>query len=277
MIRPLEDYWAYPVPRLMQTVGEAITERNPRVFTRLVQKISAALLTGTYRHEGAAWDPLQEGEGRALDVLPPDVMPGETQKPYFEVLVVTRSDLSTWERARGDLKRLRRPEDSFHYERVQVGSFEDGAIGTIFNHNIQAVVLYDGFQFNSRHDLAVLRDFLLRSSGVDPSNIAPGALATTLARLIKCYRPELDIYLLTDRAVPNFSRFHDVFRDNPQAASNEGHMRPAFFMAYDESNCELVPLARPQIDERLKSLPSWSRQTSSFRTRRDSPSWCPAR
>ena len=200
-IRPLEDYWAYPGPRLLATLAEATEEHNAGVFARLVQKISIALLTGIYRHEAAAWDPLQEGEGRPLDVLPPDAQGGEAYKPYFEVLVVTPADPSTWERARGDLKRLRRPEDVFHYEIVQVGSFEDGVIGTMFNHNVQAVVIYDGFQFRSRHGLAVLREFLVRHHQVDPTAIAPGALATTLARLVKNYRPELDLYLLTDRAV----------------------------------------------------------------------------
>ena len=55
--------------------------------------------------------------------------------------------------------------------------------------------------------------------------------------------------------LPNFSRFHDVFRDDASGASNEGHMREAFFMAYDEANCEFVKLASPDIDERLKNGP----------------------
>jgi arginine decarboxylase len=62
--------------------------------------------------------------------------------------------------------------------------------------------------------------------------------------------------LMTDVPdLPNFSRFHDAFRDNPKAVSNEGHMRPAYFMAYDESNCEFVKLASKEIDERLKKGP----------------------
>jgi arginine decarboxylase len=209
-INPMESYWAYPGPRLMATVRETIDEASAAVFARLVQKISNALLTGSYRHDVAAWDPLQESEARPLDVLPPDVQTGEAHKPYFEVLVVTPNDPSTWERARNDLKRLRRAEDLFHYEIVQVGSFEDGAIGTIFNHNVQAVVLYDGFQFRSHHELPMMRDFLVRNLSVDPAAIAPGALATTLARLIKNYRPELDIYLLTDRAVEKLAGSEEV-------------------------------------------------------------------
>jgi arginine decarboxylase len=55
--------------------------------------------------------------------------------------------------------------------------------------------------------------------------------------------------------LPNFSRFHDAFREKPKARSNEGHMRPAFFMAYDESNAEFIPLHSKEIDERLKKGP----------------------
>jgi arginine decarboxylase len=63
--------------------------------------------------------------------------------------------------------------------------------------------------------------------------------------------------LMTDVPdLPNFSRFHDVFRDNPKGASNEGHMRPAFFMAYDEANCEFVKLGSKDIDSRLKNGPA---------------------
>src|SRR5215475_8470480 len=191
----LEDYWAYPGTRLMTTVRDALKEGNAAVFARVVQKISNALLTGSYRHETGAWDPLEEGEGRVADVLLPEVQQGNGQKPYFEALVVTPNDPRGWERARNDLRRLRRPEDSFVFEIVQVGSFEDGCLGAIFNMNVQAVVLYDGFEFRSRHDLPVMRDFLVRHLRIDPNSVAPGALATTLARSIKGFRPELDIYL----------------------------------------------------------------------------------
>ena len=56
--------------------------------------------------------------------------------------------------------------------------------------------------------------------------------------------------------LPNFSRFHDAFRDNPKAASNEGHMRPAFYHGLrrgrtaSSSSC-----ASKDIDDRLKNGP----------------------
>jgi arginine decarboxylase len=46
-----------------------------------------------------------------------------------------------------------------------------------------------------------------------------------------------------------------VFRDHPKGTSNEGHIREAFFMAYDQGNCEFLKLASHEIDERLKNGP----------------------
>jgi arginine decarboxylase len=206
----LEEYWAYPGGRLMGTLGETLAARNAGTFARLAQKISSALLTGAFRHDAASWDPLEDREGRAPDLLPPDVQPGETGRPYFEVLVVTPNDPRGWERSRTELRRLRRPEDPFTYEVVQVGSFEDGVLGVVFNTNVQAVVLYDGFAFRSRHDLPVMRDFLARHLAVDPASLAPGALATALAAAVKRIRPELDVYLLTDRAVEQLAGSDEV-------------------------------------------------------------------
>jgi arginine decarboxylase len=55
--------------------------------------------------------------------------------------------------------------------------------------------------------------------------------------------------------LPNFSRFHDAFRDDPKSKTSEGHMRAAYYMAYDAASCEYIKLNDKQIDERLKSGP----------------------
>jgi arginine decarboxylase len=55
--------------------------------------------------------------------------------------------------------------------------------------------------------------------------------------------------------LPNFSYFHDRFRDQPKGTTLEGNMRTAFYMAYDHEGCEHVKLMSPEIDRRLKSGP----------------------
>jgi arginine decarboxylase len=200
-VAPLEAFYAYPGPRLLGAIDEALAERNAGICVRLVQHISDALLTGAYRHDAAVWDPLHEEVTRTPELLPPDLQGGNGHRPYFETLVVTPSDPAQWERARHELRRLRRPDDLFVYELVQVGSFEDAVLATICNFNVQAVVIRDGFEYRSRYEAPALREFLLRHLHGEDASTEPGSLATALARAIKRYRPELDVYLLTDRAV----------------------------------------------------------------------------
>jgi arginine decarboxylase len=59
--------------------------------------------------------------------------------------------------------------------------------------------------------------------------------------------------LITDVPdLPNFSRFHDAFRENPKSKTNEGDMRAPFFLAYDEKNCTHVKLHSKEIDDLVK-------------------------
>ncbi len=53
--------------------------------------------------------------------------------------------------------------------------------------------------------------------------------------------------------LPNFSRFHDAFRENPQSKTNEGDMRTPFFLAYDAKNCTHVKLHGQEIDDLVQS------------------------
>ena len=55
--------------------------------------------------------------------------------------------------------------------------------------------------------------------------------------------------------LPDFSRFHDAFRDDPKSATAEGHMRSAYYMAYDASACEYLKLNDKAVDERLRNGP----------------------
>jgi arginine decarboxylase len=62
--------------------------------------------------------------------------------------------------------------------------------------------------------------------------------------------------LMTDVPdLPNFSHFHDVFRQDAGRQTNEGDIRTGFYTAYDAAGCEYIRLADPEIDRRLKDGP----------------------
>jgi arginine decarboxylase len=201
----IEFCWAYPGPRLLNAISEALERRDPSGFARLVQKVARALLTSDFRRDQVSWEVGGEASAPGVDTLPPDLESAGAAKPYFEVLIVTPTDPSTWERAREDIRRMRRVDDPFHYEVVHVGSFEDAALAVMTNDILQAVVIIDGFQYGSRHEIPDLQAFLARYIKVDTSSVAPGELAMALAKAVKNYRPELDIYMLSDRAVESIA------------------------------------------------------------------------
>jgi arginine decarboxylase len=60
------------------------------------------------------------------------------------------------------------------------------------------------------------------------------------------------VHSLTEElpALPDFSRFHDVFRTNPDKTP-AGDLRTAFFLAYDENKCEYFPLHGNEIDKAI--------------------------
>ena len=103
---------------------------------------------------------------------------------------------------------------------------------------------------NTRSDVANLLKVLVEiSKGIEERLRSDGGAtrAAFVARVKSLMEDVPDL--------PNFSRFHDRFRDDPKGKTLEGDMRSAFYMAYDSERCEHVKLMSPEIDKRLKSGP----------------------
>jgi arginine decarboxylase len=199
-LQPLEDLCAYPGPALMAQVHQRLQTEDWTGLARLVQRISAALLAGNYRDDQEVWKAEPDGDVQAPDILPPSIGRGHGHRPYFEVLHVSPADRSMWPEIREVFRRLRRADDEFVYEPVVVGSFEDAVLAVVFNPNIQAVVISDGFAYPSRYSVPVLREILTRQVQLAEST-REGDLGILLAQMVRRWRPELDVYFTTDRDV----------------------------------------------------------------------------
>jgi arginine/lysine/ornithine decarboxylase len=194
-----EGFFAYPGPELLKTVEDRISSGDATGTVRLVRNMSNALLTHSYRSSVGDWDKEEESVKSITDRVPVEAK--AAHRPYFEVLMVSPSRTSAWTDRARDFRKLRRPQDRFVYETVFVGSFEDAVLGVILNGGLEAVVVYDDIPFASVHNSPLLRQFLataLAATGVDPKGLQQGL---TLAQSLKLIRPELDIYLLSDREV----------------------------------------------------------------------------
>jgi len=216
-VLPLEDFFAYPGARLMKRLAERIAADDALAVARLVRRMSAALLSGSYRHDNADSEMNDDGNGGLPERLPGSLEGAVVHRPYFETLFVTPAPAASLPKIAEEIRRLRRVEDQTVYEPVLVGTLEDALLATILNGKIEAVVIFDGIPIPSQHNVPLLRDFLTTHHKLDTSSIAPREVGVTLARLIKRVRPELDIYLLTDREVeklagdPSASMIRRVF------------------------------------------------------------------
>lgn len=198
-LKELEDFQAYPGRSLMKTLSDRIDADDASGTARLAQQLSRALLTRSYREDPSEWEAAEEGVSAEASAM--RLPSTEGHKPYFEVLVVNPTPSSRWAAASQDLRRLRRSQDQFTYETVMVGNFEDALIAAAVNYNIEAVVIADGFSFHSQHKAPLLRGYLETNGVAEAAKAVPGEYGTMLARMIKKFRPELDIYLLSDRHV----------------------------------------------------------------------------
>jgi arginine decarboxylase len=205
-IQPLESYWAYPGHALLAEARELGSNGDAIAFARLTERISRALLRGSYRHDRSVWETAEETERDEEPAGPAYVSDTGERRHYFEVLIVRDGlTLEQVQRNTEQLRKLRRPEDPFVYEPVFVPSFEDAIIGTLFNFNVQSVVIYEGFQYRSQFSLPILRSQLARHLPTNIESIAPDALTTGLAGAIRQLRPELDVYILTNAAVESLA------------------------------------------------------------------------
>ncbi|MDM0015372.1 decarboxylase [Variovorax sp. J22P168] len=198
-LEPLEGFWAFPGLQRMRRLRQLQAEGDLAAFVTAVHRIKLAIFSGSYRRDAAAWNIDEEAEGDVGERIPPGLVADRVSRPYFEVLTVSL-EATRDANVQREVRKLRRPEDGFTYELVQSFSFEDAVVATIVNGNLQAVVIYDGFQFRSKHEMPAVRELVrrfghIRDDGLQHDN---GLL---LAGAIKRIRPELDIYLVTERNV----------------------------------------------------------------------------
>jgi arginine decarboxylase len=197
-IEPVEEYYAYPGALLLGALKERIARNDASGAAQLGRRISNALLTRSYRDRPGEWDVHDDtATSEVADVLPPLQAEVGAHRPYFEVLFVNSQPAARWPALAAELRKLRRPEDDFIYEPVFVGSFEDAFCAAAINPAIISAVLAEGFPYRSRHDAPVLRSVLDPLGEPETSDESALRLAQTLKRI----RPELDIFLLSDRQV----------------------------------------------------------------------------
>ncbi|HEX5012010.1 MAG TPA: decarboxylase [Planctomycetota bacterium] len=196
-LRPFESFQAFPGPRLMAALEERVGSGDAQGTLRIVQRVIGSLMSRGYRAEGG--DGESDEEATLAERVLPTTARESGSRPYFEVAFVTPAPPARWAHQAQQIRRLRRPQDEFIYEPVMVGSFEDALLAVILNVNLEALVIYDGFLFDSLHDVPLFKSWIEARLPAGARDAAAGDYGLLLARVVKQVRPELDLYLLADR------------------------------------------------------------------------------
>ena len=95
-VAAIEEFHGYPGPHLMAALRNRAEADDAAGTAALAWRISAALLTRSFRQHAADWDPHGEISSAVPDVLPPSMGRHEASAPYFEVLIVTGAPAERW-------------------------------------------------------------------------------------------------------------------------------------------------------------------------------------
>lgn len=193
----VERFFAYPGAQLLERLKSCLSDDDNKAFLRLAQRISTTIVSRKYHRDASAWN-MDDHDDEPLNRLPQAITHLKST-PYFEVLSVVPHARSRWPLIQEEARGVRRAEDDFIYQPVIVGNAQDALTGILLNPDIGAVVLYEGFTAQSLTENPLLAAF---QSVIDLSTIGDDeTLVLQLAQAIKKIRPEMDIYLLSDRNI----------------------------------------------------------------------------
>lgn len=194
-LRVVETLHAYPGPQLLAALSAHLEAGHKDLFVALAGRISFSILADYYKEDAREWEVnpeiLTHPEGTEA------IESNQPRRPYFELLIVAPTNSPRVARNVQLLRAQRRKEDEFIYEPVVVGNFQDAFSAIASNSNINAVVIFEGIEFKSHYPVPQI-DRMMRVLGVTAQD-DDEELTLQLTAVIHEHRPELDIYLMSDR------------------------------------------------------------------------------
>ena len=195
----IEQYFSFPGASLVDRITKSVKKAELKAVSNQVAEIVSILVSDNFRTHT---DVLSEkfNEGYAIDSNKEE-LPNSTKKNYFEVLYV--EDMSAKEETilKSKVKDLINPHGSLTYDIVVQRSFQDALICLFFNYNIQAACIRYAPLHLSTNISKLIKPFIQNVLKIDLKNVSDAELGPLLGKYIHQFRPELDIYYITDTSL----------------------------------------------------------------------------
>ena len=199
----IEQYFSFPGSSLVNRIIKAVKKGELKAVSNQVSEIVQYLVSDNYRTH-----PEMLGEyinGGLPSENKKEKSAGRSNKNYFEVLYV--EDMSAKEEVvlKNKFKELINPYSRLTYDIVVQRSFQDALICLFFNYNIQAACIRYAPLHNSTNITKHIKPFIQNVLKIDVSDVSDAELGPLLGKYIHQFRPELDIYYITDTSLTHLS------------------------------------------------------------------------
>ncbi|MBP6386961.1 MAG: ornithine decarboxylase [Pseudarcicella sp.] len=192
----IEQYFAYPGKILVSQIQKAVAKKEFKAVSHRVAEIVGLLVSDDYR----AYPELKPDHFETTERIRDKAILDNNRKS-FEVLYVDHLSEKEDEHLKKSTRKLINSSNQFTYDLVVQPSFQDALIGLFFNYNIQAVVIrYAPLRF-SKTVTDLIKPFIQNVLKIDLNGIPDAELGTLLGKYIHQFRPELDIYYITDTSL----------------------------------------------------------------------------
>lgn len=195
----IERYFSFPGASLVSNIIHAIEKQELKAVSNQVADIVALFVSDNYRiHPEMMGEKINRNytTDNSNDKSSPNL-----KKNYFEVLYV--EDLSSGEEQilKHKFKDVSNSNSSLTYDIVVQQSFQDALICLFFNYNIQAACIRSAPLHTSTNITKHIKPFIQNVLKIDLSNVSDSNIGPLLGIYIKQFRPELDIYYITDTSL----------------------------------------------------------------------------
>jgi arginine decarboxylase len=195
ILQTIEPYWSYPGKAFVSSLMEMHHRQEYIAFANAVTPVVRLLVSEEYRGEYSDVDIKERLEKKESKEEP------KKKQNYFEVLLV--DNLHNKEEAilKKKFQKIRSEEEQYAYDILVTKTFQDTLIALLFNFNIQVCVIRYGVPHNSANIENYIKPFISNVLELGYDNKTESQLGIILGEIIKRFRPEIDIYYVTDTAV----------------------------------------------------------------------------
>ncbi len=198
-LKSIEQYYVFPGTAIVEKFIASAKKEEIKAMSGRIAETVALLVSENFRLHPEKMDEFFMGDYVSTDQKDNNVT--TKGKTYFEVLHV--EDLTPKEvlATKQKLKEISNPQSNFTFDLVVQSNFQDALIALFFNYNIQAAVIRYAPLRNSNNITAYIKPFIQNVLKVDVSAISDNDLGLLLGKFIHEFRPELDIYYITDSSL----------------------------------------------------------------------------